>query len=279
MKLLSSHTIRRCLIADPGKLILSADFDQVELRLAAALAGETKLIDAAKRGESLHHIAAVLLFGKDYTPEQYRYVKNVNFGWLYGGGPAKLAEQAGIPFDQAQMITKRYVGEFRQLTAYKRAMQSQALRSALGSDYTTYTALRSRMYDYRGDSPEGKAARAALRGELDRLLRARCGIVTTPYGRDLKVDADRAYAATNYIVQSTARDVMADALLRVMDDPELEPTVLLPIHDELLGQAPTRKAEHIAKRYEEVMSTEFRGCPITASGKVYGRSWGHGYRK
>jgi DNA polymerase-1 len=65
MKLLSSDTIRRCLIADKGMSIFSADFDQIELRVIAALAGEKVMIDAAKRGESLHKTAAVRLWGNN----------------------------------------------------------------------------------------------------------------------------------------------------------------------------------------------------------------------
>jgi hypothetical protein len=62
-----------------------------------------------------------------------------------------------------------------------------------------------------------------------------------------------------------------------MDDPELEPTVLLPIHDEILGMAKKDKAEYVARRYGEVMTCRYRGVLISASGKVYGKSWGHGY--
>lgn len=277
MKLLSPATIRRCFIADPGHLILSADFDQIELRVAAALSGETVLIEAARRGESLHKIAAVSLFGPDYTPDQYRYTKNVNFGWLFGGGPLKLSEQAGIPLAQSTMIVNKYQREFRHLTAYKKRTQTMALKAALGRDYGRYCSIRERMWHYDKRDGEGRAHYTVMQSALNKMLRGRVGIITTPTGRELQVDADRAYAATNYVVQSTARDIMAAAMLRVMGDDELEPTVLLPIHDELLGQAPKHIAEHIAQRYGEVMSTSLMDCPITATGKVYGRSWGHGY--
>lgn len=280
MKLLSADTIRRCLIADPGQSILSADFDQIELRVAAGLAGEQALIDAAKRGESLHKIAAVKLFGADYTPDQYRYTKNVNFGWLFGGGPKTLSDQAGISFAEAFEIISEYEKAFPALTAYKRREQTAVLRSALASnELKVFYELRSRMYSLRGDTAEGRAAKAVLKLQIDRLLYQKFAYATTPFGRKLIVEASKAYTVVNFKVQSSAADIMKQALLDVMNDPELEPTVLLPIHDELLGQAPKRKAEYIAERYGEVMSREFMGVPITASGKVYGKSWGHGYRK
>lgn len=280
MKLLSSDAIRRCLIADPGMSILSADFDQVELRVAAGLAGETILIEAAKRGDSLHKTTAIELFGIEHTADQYRYAKNVTFGWLYGGGAGTLSEQAGIPYAQAQDIVNRFKNAYPAMAAYKRREQERVLRTALSpAAYQQYRTLLGRMFDYRSDTTAGQEARKAIQAEIRRLCYRKQGYAITPYGRRLIVDAEKPYTVVNYTVQSTARDIMAEALLRVLDDAELEPTVLLPIHDELLGQAPRQVADYIAERYGKVMSTEFMGVPITASGKVYGKSWGHGYRK
>lgn len=279
MKLLSSDTIRRCLIADPGYLILSADFDQVELRVAAALAGETILIEAAKRGDSLHKTTAIELFGIEHTADQYRYAKNVTFGWLFGGGARTLADQAGIPIDQAAQIVSRFTRSMAKMAAYKKRIQESILRSALSPrEYTTYKNLRARMYDFRSDTREGIRARQTIGIEISRLCYRKHGYAITPFGRRLIVDAEKPYAAVNYIVQSTARDIMGEALLRVMGTGELEPSVLLVIHDEILAQAPRRDAQYVAERLAEVMTTEFQGVPITASGKVYGKSWGHGYR-
>lgn len=278
MKLLSAAAVRRCLIADPGKAIFSADFDQIELRVAAGLAGEQVMIDAAKRGESLHKAAALQLWGPDYTPDQYRYTKNVNFGWLYGGGAYTLSRQAGIPLELAQTIIRQYEAQFTALRTYKRREQEKILRDALTTrEYNVLKSLRSRMFEARVDTPEGKLLRAGFKLQISRLCWGKMGSVVTPYGRRLLVEADKAYRVVNYLVQSTSADIMKEALLDVMADPELEPTVLLPVHDELLGQAKISKAECIASRYGEIMTREFRGVPITASGKVYGKSWGHGY--
>lgn len=280
MKLLSSAAVRRAVIAAVGFVIITADYDQIELRVAAALANETVLIEAAKKGESLHKIAAAKLFGENYTPDQYRYTKNVNFGWLYGGGAFTLSQQAGIPFEAAQEIIIQYREEFPNLTRYKKQQQEKLIRSALTpSEYRLYNSLRSQMFSYRRDTASGKAAIAEVRRRINELLEWKVGYVTTDYGRRLPVELNKAYRVVNYEVQSTARDIMGDGLIAVMADPELEPTVLLPIHDEILGMAKKSKAEYTARRYGEVMSTTFRGVPITASGKVYGKSWGHGYMK
>lgn len=280
MKLLAAETVRRCFVADPGYAMLSADFDQIELRVIAALANEPAMIAAAKKGISLHKLAAEKLFGKDYTPDQYKLSKNINFTWAFGGGAQKMADMYSISLAQGRELIAQYESEFPALRDYKRREQEKILRSALNpQEYRALRELRSRMYAYRGDTKEGRYQRALLSREISRLCYGRIGWTVNAFGRRLPVDAEKPYTVVNYNVQSTARDLMAYALLDVMADEELEPTVLLPIHDELLGQAPKRKAEYIAQRYGEVMTREFMGVPITASGKVYGKSWGHGYRK
>ncbi len=279
MKLLSADAIRRCIVAEPGKLIISADFDQIEYRIAAALAGEQSLIDAAKRGESMHKLTASRIFGENYTPDQYRYAKNLGFGWLFGGGAATLSMQTGIPLGDAQKLVNDYQAAYPALVAYKKTQTELILQSAFSHrEYKVYRSLRSQMFNYR-DTQEGRLAKATVKAEIRRLCWGKIGYAWTPFGRRLVVDAEKAYTAVNYIVQSSARDVMGRALLRVMGDERLEPTVLLPIHDEILGQAPARKAEKIAKLYGEIMTTDFDGIPLTAEGKVYGRSWGDGYTK
>jgi DNA polymerase-1 len=280
MKLLSPDTIRRCLIADRGMVILSADFDQIEMRVAGALSGERTLIDAAKQSVSLHKATALKMFGPDYTPDEYRFCKNLGFGWLYGGGAQTLSEQTGVSLSRAAALIREYEEAMPAMVAYKRRITRQIMDSALSrQEQQVYRDLRSRMYAYRADTKEGRYGRVVIQREIDRLCYRKLGYVTTPSGRRLPVDADKAYSAVNYLVQSTAADLFKVALLRVMDDEELEPTVLLPVHDEILGQALHRDAERIAQLYGSVMSMEFQGIPITASGKVYGKSWGHGYRK
>lgn len=280
MKLLSPETIRRCLVADPGYSMLSSDFDQIELRIIAALAGEPVLIDAAKRGESLHEATAKKLFGEHYTPDEYKRTKNINFTWAFGGGASTMTRRYGIPIEESTALIRNYESQFTKLKAFKKRQQDKILRSCFTEvEYKQYKTLLSRMFDIRDDTRAGKQARAAIKLQMDRMTYRRTGFITTHFGRKILVDAHKPYTGINYEVQGTAADILKFALLDVMDDSELEPTVLLPIHDEILGQAPKRKAEYIAQRYGEVMSREFLGVPLTATGKVYGPSWGHGYRK
>jgi DNA polymerase-1 len=100
--------------------------------------------------------------------------------------------------------------------------------------------------------------------------------VVTRVGRHLPLDRDRVYAATNYVVQSTARDVLAQAVVDLYDK-GLGDYLLLPIHDEILGQAPEAEAEEIVHEIKKVMERDFDGIPLLSDAEVYGRTWAHGY--
>lgn len=100
--------------------------------------------------------------------------------------------------------------------------------------------------------------------------------VVNAHGRLLPMDPARPWTATNYAVQSIARDILGDAIVRLYDA-GFGDNLLLPIHDEVLATAPIAEAEEVAQRIKEVMETEFMGVPILADAEVYGPSWGHGY--
>lgn len=111
--------------------------------------------------------------------------------------------------------------------------------------------------------------------ELSQTLQrmGRGGLVTTPFGRQLPVDKDRPYAALNYMVQSTSRDITAEALVR-LHKAGITPFIRLPIHDEVLASVPVGKAEKAASKIAEIMATDFKGVHIGTDAEVGGRSWG-----
>lgn len=114
----------------------------------------------------------------------------------------------------------------------------------------------------------------------DRLTKEakRNGYITTPSGRRLYVDKDRAYSALNYMIQSTSRDITSAALLRLHQE-GFTPYLRLPIHDEIVASVPTEHAEWGAKRIAELMRQTFNGVIIDSDADVYGPSWGSGYVK
>ncbi|WP_435613261.1 DNA polymerase [Streptomyces sp. bgisy159] len=113
---------------------------------------------------------------------------------------------------------------------------------------------------------------------IQREARANGYVVLTPTGRRVPLDRDRVYAATNYAVQSTARDVLCQALLN-MHDRGLTEYLLLPIHDECLGSAPADVADDVAREVGEAMRMDFFGVPLDTDPEVGGRSWGSLYMK
>lgn len=243
--------IRRCVVPADGHVLVSADYDQIELRVLAALAGVTRLAEAIHAGEDPHLTTARLVFGdgamfaytqwkanEEQAPPEYfeaktnrTIAKMANFLTVYGGGAGKLSTSAGISLTQAQQFLARFHQAYPEIRRFSKQLERDS---------------------YVSDS------------------------VTTPKGRRLPVDPIRRYAGLNYLIQSTARDILTDALLR-LDEAGMGETLLLPVHDEIIAEVPADQAPVAAKAIGEIMSTELRGIPITAEGTVAGSSWGDRY--
>lgn len=112
--------------------------------------------------------------------------------------------------------------------------------------------------------------------QLQNEQRMRGGFIINHNGRYLPLDMHRTYAAVNYSVQSVARDLLAQALIDC-SNAGLDDYLLLPVHDEILFQAPVDIAREVAHTVGEVMSGAFMDVPISATGEVYGKTWAHGY--
>lgn len=102
------------------------------------------------------------------------------------------------------------------------------------------------------------------------------GYVVTPTGRVLPVDEGRGYAALNYVIQSSSRDVTCRGLLR-LHKAGFTPYMRLPIHDEIVGSLPEGVADLGARRMAKLMSEDMGEVFIDTDAEVYGMSWGHGY--
>ena len=112
--------------------------------------------------------------------------------------------------------------------------------------------------------------------KLQEEARSNGWLITTSYNRELPVSPNKSYAALNYATQSTARDVFADAMLKV--DEAFGDRLVLPIHDEILHQAPLAEANEQAHRVRSIMQGEFHGVPIDADSEIgWGGSWGSFY--
>ena len=220
---------RGCLVADPGCLLVSADYAQIEQRVYATLAGEKDLCEAFIKGTDLHKVVATQLFGgsiEDVTPEQRQIAKTAGYLMIYGGGGRKLSISAGIPVPKAVSIVK----------AMKKAQSH-------GVSYAKSLAEQS--------------------------------AVTTPFGRVLPIDEARRYAALNYMVQSSARDLFVIGGVSIIKAGYGQ-WLWLPVHDEWILNVPEDQAERVAKELGEIMFIDFYGTPIEAEGKVLGKRWHKG---
>ena len=221
-------TIRRAFVADPGQVLLSCDYSQVEMRVLAALCQDPTLLEAIHSGTDLHDFTAERVFGAGFTDGQRKIAKAIGFGKVYGGGVATISRQTGATPAQVKPALSAYDETFPGIKRYGARLQRQARFGAWE--------------------------------------------VVTPSGRHLPLDKDRLYAATNYVVQSTARDLLAQALVD-LDAAGLGEHLLLPIHDEVLAQAPAECAGEVLAAIADVMDGEFMGVPIVSDPEVYGPAW------
>lgn len=226
--------IRSVFIADPGWVIVGADFAQIEYRVAAGLSGDPALVAAVSSG-NLHKVTAASIFGEAFDPETYEdsteglamygYAKNCGFLTLYGGGAANLVATSGgaLSLNQAERI----LGKFNQ----------------------TYPGLKR--WSKRVNSQTEVVSRS---------------------GRRTAVDRDRTYANTNYHVQGAARDVFADSLLRLRAAGWADHLWLV-IHDEILLHVPAELAEQACAALEAAMCGMWFGVPIEAQAEIRGDRW------
>lgn len=228
----SDWRIRRAIIADPGMKMLSSDYDQIELRVLAALANVPAMKQAILDGRDLHDFTAELIRGPGFTKRERKLYKSVGFGKVYGGGAKTLSRQTGADIDDVKRAIREYDRAYPEIRRYSRMLQ-----------------------------------RKAEFGKRE---------VVTVSGRHLPLDRDRLYSATNYVIQSTSRDILAQAIVDLFDA-GLGDYLLLPIHDELLAEAPDNEAAEVAEAITATMTTTFHGVLLSATAEVTGRSWGSAY--
>ncbi len=118
--------IRTAFVAPPGFLILAVDYSQIELRVAAAMSGDEKMIETFKRGEDIHTRTAAEVFNvepAEVTKEMRREAKSLNFGILYGMGPKSFAQSTGLGLAEAKEFFQKYRDNFPGLILFMEDMK------------------------------------------------------------------------------------------------------------------------------------------------------------
>ena len=216
--------IREAFVAEPGHLLLSADYSQIELRVLAHLSGDETLIDTFRRGEDVHDRTSREVFGplsaipKD---EQRRISKMVNYALLYGKSAFTLAKDIGVSRKEAESFIEAYFGRYPKVRSF--------------IDETVETARQT-------------GSVRTLLGRLRRLPDLRA--------KNFQVRAEAERQARNTPVQGSAADLIKKAMVeleRELRARKLKSRLILQIHDELLLEVPEGEAAAAQSLVKSVM--------------------------
>ena len=221
--------IRRAFVAGrPGHVLFSADYSQIELRIAAHLSEEPNLLSAFEAGQDIHAATASKVFKvaiDGVTPDQRRLAKIANFGSLYGQGEYGLSIQMGIPGDEAREFLKEYWSTYARLREWMDGIRNQAREEGF---VVSPTGRRRTIPDLRSPNYQ------------------------------LRMAAERM--AMNFPLQSLAADIIKIAMVRLqreLEESRLEGRMILQVHDELVFEIPEREADAFAEMVPRVMVTAY----------------------
>ena len=236
--------LRRMFVAEQGRVLVDADYSQIELRVLAHVADDDAMIEAFRGGQDIHATTASKVYGvpvEEVTPQMRSSCKAVNFGIVYGISDFSLAQDIGVTRKEAAAFIQSYLDTYPGVHHYMESIK----QSARESGYV------ETLFGRRRALPELNSKNFNLRSFGER-------------------------AAMNTPIQGTAADIIKIAMLRVRDRLKaegFEARLILQVHDELILEAPEHEAERAAALLREEMehAAELR-VPLVAEAKI-GHSW------
>ncbi len=216
--------IRAAFIAEPGHVLLTADYSQIELRLLAHFSRDPLLVEAYRRGDDIHTLTASQVFGVPplmVTPDHRRQAKVVNFGIVYGLSPFGLSQQLGIEPAEAKQFIANYFEKYKGVRAFIDKTLEEARR-----DLKVKT-LHGRIRPI----PDINSKNANQRGFAER-------------------------TAVNTPLQGTAADLIKVAMIRIdaaLQERKLKSRMTLQVHDELVFEAPEKEVNTMQSLVREQM--------------------------
>jgi DNA polymerase-1 len=223
--------IRRAFVAEPGHVLISADYSQIELRVLAHLSGDEALIDSFQKGEDIHDRTALKVFGTESGLSEHelrRRAKIINYALLYGKTAFTLAKDIGVPQQAAQEFINAYFAGFPSVRKFIDDLLENARR----------TGVVKTMFGRRRLVPELTNRNGQIRGAAER-------------------------EAVNMPIQGTAADILKRAMIDVHAAlPALtggRTRMILTVHDELLFETPKEAAEESAEALRDIMQ---RAVPL-----------------
>ncbi len=220
--------IRAAFIAEPGHVLLAADYSQIELRLLAHLSKDKLLVEAFRRGDDIHTLTASQVFGVPplmVTPDHRRQAKVVNFGIVYGLSAFGLSQQLGIEPAEARRFIEAYFEKYAGVRAFIDATLEQTRRDQKVK--TLFGRIRP--------IPDINSKNATQRGFAER-------------------------TAVNTPLQGTAADLIKLAMIRIDEEirkRELKSRMTLQVHDELVFEVPESEVERMKPLVREHMEEAY----------------------
>ena len=216
--------IRAAFVAEPGMILLAADYSQIELRVMAHISNDPVLLDAFRTGQDIHERTAQEVFGVGpmaQTPEHRRASKAINYGIIYGLSPFGLAQQIGVPQKEAAQFISAYFERYRGVKQY--------LDNVLAE--TRQTGVAKTLFGRIRPIPDINSPQVQIRNFAER-------------------------TALNSPLQGTAADLIKLAMIAIdrrLAAEKFEAKMILQVHDELLFEAPSSETEELAKLVREEM--------------------------
>jgi DNA polymerase I len=216
--------IRAAFVAEPGMVLLAADYSQIELRVMAHFSNDPVLLDAFRTGQDIHERTAQEVFGVGpmaQTPEHRRASKAINYGIIYGLSPFGLAQQIGVPQKEAAQFISAYFERYRGVKQY--------LDNVLAE--TRQTGVAKTLFGRIRPIPDITSPQVQIRNFAER-------------------------TALNSPLQGTAADLIKLAMIAIdrrLAAEKFEAKMILQVHDELLFEAPSSESKELAELVREEM--------------------------
>jgi len=236
-----SRQIRKGFLPEPGWLLVTADYSQIELRILAHLTKEPILVETYQNNQDIHTVTARLLFEKEtVTPDERRLGKTINFGVIYGMGAQRFAREAGVKASEGKLFIERFNQRYPKVFDYLQKLQ----REAIAQGYVETILKRRRYFNfnsssilkYRGNNPKDI--------DLNKLK-----------GLD-QYDAGLLRAAANAPIQGSSADIIKIAMVKMHQVLQnYQARLLLQVHDELIFEVPPEEWEELQPKIRETMES------------------------
>jgi len=220
----AGRAIRKGFVADRGKILVAADYSQIELRVFAHYSQDPAFMAAFQENQDIHTRTALEVLvhdGGKVSPEMRRIAKAINFGIIYGMGPQKMSEELGISKKVATDYINAYYDRYQGVKRFK----EKAIETAVKNGYVT-TLFNRRRY-----LPDISHSNNRIRSEAERMA------VNTP-------------------IQGTAADLIKKAMIQIhsrLAEERFQTKMLLQVHDELVLEAPLEEVDRLIVVIREEM--------------------------